>query len=219
MEGAAAEGTRFNAAQNSQSGAPINVPFSSEAAVAAEDDPEISGVVRLEMRGNNMQKVELLPANGYQPKHGVFKISKDKSITWLDLDTTKLSNGPIKVTISAFEVLAEQSGAQEIIAMPARRWNIDNPTKQGSEPFTASVAYAPADGATASGIVRLEIRGNGIANAELLPPPATRRVLACLMSRPIRRMYGWISIRLLCRTAKDQCASVPSMSRKASPVP
>jgi hypothetical protein len=125
--------------------------------------------VRLEVRGAQMENVELLSANGYQPKHGVLEINEDKSIAWLDLDTTQLPDGPVELRISAFDVPAGQPGAQEIIAMPARTWNIDNPSGQGNETFTASVASAPAEGATVSGIVRLEVRGNGIANAELLP--------------------------------------------------
>lgn len=168
-QSASAEGSQFNATQGDQSGAPINAPFSSEISVAPEDGSEIRGVVRLEVRGAQMENVELLPASGYEPKYGIFNISEDKSIAWLDLDTARLPNGPIEVRVSAFDVPAGRPGAQEIIAMPARTWSIDNPAGQSNEPFEASVASAPADGAAVSGIVRLEVRGNGIANAELLP--------------------------------------------------
>src|SRR5690606_24216820 len=137
-------------------------------ASAPEDGAQLSGIVRLEVRGVQMENVELLPASGYLPRHGVFKVSEDGSLAWLDLDTTRLPDGEVNVRISAFDVAAGQAGAREIIAMPARTWTISNPAISSS-PFSASVSAAPANGATVRGTVRLEVRGNGIANAELLP--------------------------------------------------
>ena len=156
-------------ATNGETGASVTAPFSSEVAMAPAEEAELSGMVRLEVRGSKMANVELLPANGYLPRHGVFKVKEDGSLAWLDLDTTTLPNGPITVRISAFDVTAGQSGAKEIIAMQPRTWNINNAAAPSSEPFAASLTAAPTDGATVRGTTRLEIRGNGIANAELLP--------------------------------------------------
>lgn len=155
--------------QASQSGANVPAIFSAEVAMAPADKEEISGVVRLEVRGAQMANVELLPENGYTPKLGVFKVSEDGSMAWLDLDTTKLSNGPVAVRVSAFNVPAGQPGAQEIVAMPVRSWNVNNSDSHASSPFSAALTSAPVDGATVRGITRLKIRGSGIANAELLP--------------------------------------------------
>lgn len=131
------------------------------------DGATLSGFVRLQVRGIDLANVELLPASGYLPRHGVFRISRDKTTAWLDLDTTRLPNGPLNVRVSAFNVPAGQPGAVEMIAMPARTWNISNPSiPQG---FSATLAAAPAPGATVSGTTRIELRGAGIANAELLP--------------------------------------------------
>lgn len=155
--------------QSGDSGANVPMPFSAEVSMAPDNGEEISGIVRLEVRGAQMVNVELLPESGYTPKHGVFEVSEDGRMAWLDLDTSRLPNGPAVMRISAFNVAAGQSGAQEIVAMPARTWNIDNSDSAPSEPFSASVSAAPADGATVSGVIRLKIRGNGITNAELLP--------------------------------------------------
>jgi hypothetical protein len=128
----------------------------------------LSGIVRIEVTGYEMRNVELLPASGYLPRFGVFNITGDRTIAWLDLDTTKLPNGPLNVRISAFNVPAGQSGALEIVAMPARIWNISN-TAPPAATFAATLTSAPADSTTVSGITRLEVRGSGIVNAELLP--------------------------------------------------
>jgi hypothetical protein len=128
----------------------------------------LSGFVRLQVRGIELGNVELLPATGYLPRYGVFRLSRDKTTAWLDLDTRSLPNGPLNVRISAFNVAAGQPNAVELVAMPARIWNINNPP-QSTQPFSATLSAAPANGATVSGITRLELRGNGIANAELLP--------------------------------------------------
>jgi len=145
-----------------------HAPFFASVSMAPANGSALSGIVRIEVRGNEMANVELLPANGYLPRLGVFNISGDKTLAWLDLDTTKLSNGPLDVRVSAFNVPAGQPNATEIIAMSARTWNINN-ASQASSDFAASLTSAPADGATVSGIHRLEVRGTGIANAELLP--------------------------------------------------
>lgn len=148
------------------SGNPL-APFFSAVTMAPAEGASLSGLVRIEVRGNEMANVELLPATGYLPRVGVFNITGDRTVAWLDLDTTRLPNGPVSLRVSAFNVPAGQAGA-EIVAMPARTWNINNP---GPRPtvFSATLSRAPAAGAVVSGRTRLEVRGSGIANAELLP--------------------------------------------------
>jgi probable HAF family extracellular repeat protein len=143
--------------------------FSSSVTAAPADGATLSGLVRLQVQGADMANVELLPANGYTPQLGIFTVSADKSAAWLDLDTTKIPNGVINVRISAFDTPAGQPGATEIVAMQTRTWNISNTGASASAPFAASLASAPANGAVVSGIARLEVRGSGIVNAELLP--------------------------------------------------
>lgn len=142
-------------------------PFFAQTSMAPADGAALSGIVRIELRGNEMANVELLPASGYLPRYGVFNRTGDKTVAWLDLDTTRLPNGPLALRVSAFDKPAGQAGAREIVAMPARTWNINNPAPPAN--FTAAVATAPANGVVVSGIIRLEVRGSGIANAELLP--------------------------------------------------
>lgn len=143
-------------------------PFTATLWAAPTAGATLSGLVRIEVHGYDMQNVELLPANAYLPRLGVFNITGDRTVAWLDLDTTKLPNGPLNVRVSAFDVSAGQAGAREIIVMPARTWNISNVASPATA-FTATVTAAPANSATISGVTRLEVRGSGIANAELLP--------------------------------------------------
>ena len=163
------EGRSFNSCSLSPacSGNPY-APFFANMPTAPANGATVSGVVRIELRGNEMANVELLPASGYLPRYGVFNITGDRTVAWLDLDTTRLPNGPLTVRVSAFNVPAGQPGALEIVAMPARTWNINNAATPPSS-FTAAVVSAPAEGAVLNGITRLEVRGSGIANAELLP--------------------------------------------------
>lgn len=143
-------------------------PFTAAASMAPAAGATLSGIVRIEVVGYDMTNVELLPASGYLSRLGVFNITGDRTIAWLDLDTTKLPNGPLNVRVSAFNAPAGQSGAVEIIAMPARTWNINNAAPP-SGVFAATVTSAPTSGATVSGIIHLKLHGSGIANAELLP--------------------------------------------------
>lgn len=149
------------------SGNPL-APFFARVSMAPADGATLSGVVRLEVNGNEMANAELLPAASYLPRLGVFNRSADGTRAWLDLDTTRLPNGPVAARISAFNLAAGQPGAAEIVAMPARTWIISNAAPPPSG-FSATATAAPADGAVLSGVVRLEVRGSGIANAELLP--------------------------------------------------
>jgi hypothetical protein len=148
------------------SGVPT-APYFAHVSAAPANGATLSGVVRLEVQGNEMRNVELLPASGYTPRLGVFNVTGDGTFAWLDLDTRTLPNGAANLRISAFNAPAGQGGT-EIVAMPARTWTINNPTPLTGG-FTAVVGTAPANNATVSGIVHLEVHGNRIANAELLP--------------------------------------------------
>lgn len=163
------EGRAFNSCALSPacSGNPY-APFFAQASMAPADRAAVSGIVRIELHGNELANVELLPASGYLPRYGVFKISGDKTIAWLDLDTARMPNGPLAVRVSAFDVPAGQAGGREIVAMPARTWNVANAAPAAAD-FSATVTAAPANDAFVSGIVRLEVRGSGMANVELLP--------------------------------------------------
>lgn len=171
------------------SGVPT-APFFANVSMAPANGATLSGIVRLEVQGNQMANVELLPASGYLPRLGVFNITGDQTRAWLDLDTTRLPNGPLTVRISAFNVPAGQPGATEIISMTTRTWNISN---AGSPPttFTAAVTSAPANGAVVSGITRLEVRSSGLANVELLPATGYAPTLGVFNISPDRTM-AWL---------------------------
>ena len=147
--------------------------------------------MRLEVRGNLMQRVELLPASGNEPRLGVFKITNDKTFAWMDFDTTRLPNGPLKVRISAFGTPPEQSEVREIAAMSELTWNIDNSPKPVSV-LTATVTSAPVANATVSGIVHLEIKGSGIVNAELLPASGNKPRLGGVFNVSADRTRAWL---------------------------
>ncbi|MDQ9172378.1 hypothetical protein Q8A64_18380 [Oxalobacteraceae bacterium R-40] len=165
-------------------------PFRARVWTAPVDGATISGVVRLEIDGNFMKNAELLPASGYLPRHGIFKINNDTSHATMDLDTTKLPNGPFTVRISAFDKPAGGTGAREIVAMTTRTWNINN-SSTPSIRFSAAVTAAPANGQAISGIARLEIRGSGIANAELLPGSSYTPRLG-VFNVSADRTYAWL---------------------------
>jgi len=187
------EGRSFNSCSLSPacSGNPY-APFFASSTVAPPNGATLSGIVRLEVRGNEMANVELLPGSGYMPRYGVFNRTGDRTVAWLDLDTTRLPNGPVTMRVSAFNVPAGQPGAAEIVAMPARTWNINNATPPAAN-FAASVVTAPANGAVVSGITRLEIRGSGIANAELLPATGYTPRLATFNVSADRTM-AWVDL-------------------------
>ena len=143
-------------------------PFTAAGSVMPEDGAKLSGLVRLEVSGYDMANVELLPGSGYAPKMGVFNLTGDKTVGWMDLDTTRLPNGPISMRVSAFDRPAGRDGAREITAMSARTWIINNPVPP-AQTFMAAVTAAPASSAVVSGVTRLTVQGSGLANVELLP--------------------------------------------------
>lgn len=58
--------------------------FDAHVTAAPASGASLTGNVRLEVTGTNLQNVELLPANGYTPRLGVFNISANRSFAWLD---------------------------------------------------------------------------------------------------------------------------------------
>lgn len=144
----------------------------------------IAGIIRLEVRGQGMQNVELLPPNGYTPRLGVFNLSEDRTRAWLDFDTRTQPDGPIDVRISAFNRPASRPDAQELVVMPARRWNIRNAPVQPQPPvpLSATVTVSPPMVALLKGTVRLEVRGSGMENVELVPVTGSERYGSFLIS-------------------------------------
>lgn len=140
--------------------------FTARADNAPGDNSIVQGTTRITVVGNRMENVELLPADGYLPRLGVFNVSADGSTAWLDFDSRSLPDGLRDVRISAFTTPPGQPGASEYVAMPARRWHFQN---GATSSFTVTSTVAPLHGEIISGIVHFEVRGSGIRNAELLP--------------------------------------------------
>jgi hypothetical protein len=108
--------------------APVPSPnFSAALSIAPGDNSTLSQTVRLEVRGQGLSNVELLPATGYSPLYGRFVISPDRSTATLEFNTSGLTDGTYQFRISAFDSPAGVTATREIIAMPTRTWRIQNP--------------------------------------------------------------------------------------------
>ena len=149
--------------------------FTATLASAPSAGATLSGVTRLELRGTGIANAELLPASGYTPRHGQFNISADKTYAWLDFDTRALADGLADLRISAFNVTPGQANASEIVAMPARQWNISS-GNNGS--FSGYVTTAPMHGSKVTGWITIEVHGRGMKNVELLPANGYLPILA-----------------------------------------
>ncbi|HJV76710.1 MAG TPA: hypothetical protein VJ654_21030 [Noviherbaspirillum sp.] len=101
-------------------------PITATVTTAPTAGASLNGTVRLEVRGNSIENVELLPPDGYTPRLGTFTISADKTMAWLDFDTRSLPNGALLARISAFDKPAGSAGATEVIAMATRSWLLRN---------------------------------------------------------------------------------------------
>jgi hypothetical protein len=119
--------------------------FAAQVTEAPADGATVDGIVRLEIEGSNIQNAELLPATGYEPTYGQFTIAPDGNSAILNFNTTTLPDGPIKVRISAFNRPAGDSGASEIIAMPARTWDIQNNTSPDLGPIPDPLPPPPPE--------------------------------------------------------------------------
>jgi hypothetical protein len=150
----------------------------------------LSGVTRLEIRGSGIANAELLPATGYAPRLARFNVSSDRTMAWVDLDTRTLPDGVRDVRISAFNVMEGQAGASEAVAMPARRWTVSN----GTGPYTATVTMAPVHGEIVSGRVRLEVRGSGMKNVELLPASGYMPRLGVFNIDDLAGTFAWLEV-------------------------
>ncbi|HYD95865.1 MAG TPA: DUF4214 domain-containing protein [Noviherbaspirillum sp.] len=142
--------------------------FSARLVAAPTEGAQITATTHVEVEGTGLENVELVPANGYTPIYGVFRINESKTRASLELDPNALPAGALTVRIVAWNVKARSSGGTEIVVMPSRAWIIQR--SQPAPSFIAEVTQAPASGTTLSGIVTLEVRGSGMQNVELLPP-------------------------------------------------
>lgn len=116
------QGTGNTASPPASSPAPITATVSA----APADGATISNTVRLEIRSNSIENAELLPPDAYAPRLGLFTVSADKTMAWLDFDTRTLPNGTLLARISAFDRPAGAAGATEVVAMSTRRWLLRN---------------------------------------------------------------------------------------------
>lgn len=86
---------------------------------------KISGTVALVVRGTSIANVELLPADGYEPRAAIFDVTQDHTKASVNFDTTKFPNGLLRVRIVAFNGQIGQPSSQ-IVAMETRTWQIEN---------------------------------------------------------------------------------------------
>lgn len=110
--------------------------FAVSSVQAPADNNTLSAPVRLEVRGSGLQNVELLPADGYTPRLGTFSVSGDRTLAWLDFNSSTLPNGTLRARIVAFNAPPGAAGL-EILAMAARSWQLRNdpqPTLSGPIP-------------------------------------------------------------------------------------
>lgn len=159
---------------------------------APPDGDAVSGFVRLELTANNVKNVELLPETGFTPKYGRFNLSPidaTRSYAWMDLDTTKLPNGPVKLRIAMFDAPAGEAGREETVI--TRTLNIYNFVTPG--PVSVTSVSAPANGAIMSGTQRLEVRGTNLSNVELLPATGYTPKLGIFNITPDRK-YAWLDL-------------------------
>lgn len=129
-------------------------PFQATLVRAPVDGEQVTGVVRLEVRGTGIGNVELLPQTGYAPRLGVFTVAEDRTYAHLDFDTTTVPNGLLALRISAFDAASGSGDANEIVVMQARTWSLRNlPPPDGTAAGRAArcqymgLAYTPIDDA------------------------------------------------------------------------
>lgn len=142
-------------------------PFSANVTTAPPDGATINGIVNFGISGQTIKNAELLPPTDYTPRYGTFSVAVDGTSATFAWDTTTLANAPISVRISAFDQAQGVNPANEIVAMAARNYIINN--LAAPPPFTATVTTAPVNNASISGTVAFAIHGANIRNAELLP--------------------------------------------------
>lgn len=109
---------------------------------APADGGAPKGTVRLQVRGAGLENVELLPPGSDTPKLGVFTISADKTLAWLDFDTTSLPNGELLARVVAFSAPAGQGGTTTEV-MPTRRWYLFNDPQPALKGAIPAAFYMP----------------------------------------------------------------------------
>lgn len=117
-------------------------PITATVATAPADGATLNNTVRLEIRGNSIENAELLPPDGHAPQLGVFTVSADKTMAWLDFDTRTLPNGTLRARVSAFDRPAGSTGATEVVAMTTRAWLLRNEPPPAPERIP-SASYMP----------------------------------------------------------------------------
>jgi hypothetical protein len=100
--------------------------FTARISTAPMHGASVTGQITIEVHGTGLMNIELLPPNAYMPIVANFVEHWDGTFAYLDLDTRTLPNGPIEVRVNAFNVAPGQSGAKEIVTMPARQWVVRN---------------------------------------------------------------------------------------------
>lgn len=101
--------------------APASALFSATLSAAPEEGATIDSPTRIEVRGNGLENVELLPPDTYQPRLATFHINQDKTLAWLDFDGNGLPNGNLFARIVAFSTPPGENG-QQIEVMAPRTW-------------------------------------------------------------------------------------------------
>lgn len=166
--------------------------FCASVVSAPSEGATVSGFVRLDLIAANIKNAELLPETGDTPKYGKFNLyakSETFSNAWMDLDTTKLPNGPFRARIVVWDAPAGQPGRQQVVL--TRTWNINNAITPGS--LSVSSVGAPADGSVVSGTTRLVVQGTGLTNVELLPATGYTPKLG-VFNVSSDRTYAWLDL-------------------------
>lgn len=131
----------------------------------------MSGTRRLEVRGSKLANVELLPVMGYTA------ISPDKTEAKIYATMSALPKGVNEFRVSAYNTPPRQPGAQEIIVMPPRTFDVRAPSSDSGDVFSAQLMTAPpvdqflgetAGGTSRSETVRFEVSGTSLGNVELV---------------------------------------------------
>lgn len=104
-----------------------NAPFSATLTQAPADGTYVCSMTTIEVQGNRLRNVELLPPNSYTPKLGTFTVSANGRLARMDFDPRQWPNGDLHVRISAFDAPAGQA-ANEIVLTQDRIWRIANDT-------------------------------------------------------------------------------------------
>lgn len=101
--------------------------FNAAVSQAPANGATIEGFVTLEVVGDLLENVELLPPTGYLPLYGSFIINPAKTVATLVFDTTAFPNGTFSARISAYNQPAgSPNPTTEIVAMTTRTWTINN---------------------------------------------------------------------------------------------